>query len=89
MDDKGKIKDFGYSGRALMGSTTVKVGPVLTSRRSAYPPSKRSPRRARTLCASLRPLAVGTGVPAPRRVRRKPFVQWQAPLVWTTLTLTI
>jgi hypothetical protein len=30
-----------------------------------------------------------TGVPAPRPVRRKPFVQWQAPLVWTTLELTI
>ena len=30
-----------------------------------------------------------TGVPAPRRVRRKPFIQWQAPLVWTTLSLTI
>src|SRR5262249_15877844 len=26
---------------------------------------------------------------APRRVRRPPFVQWQAPLVWTTLSLTI
>ena len=28
-------------------------------------------------------------MPAPRRVRRAPFVQWQAPLAWTTLTLTI
>ena len=28
-------------------------------------------------------------MPAPRRVRRRPFVQWQAPLVWTTLSLTI
>ncbi len=25
----------------------------------------------------------------PRRVSRKPFVQWQAPLVWTTLMLTM
>ena len=25
----------------------------------------------------------------PRRVSRKPFVQWQAPLVWTTLTLAM
>ncbi len=30
-----------------------------------------------------------TGLPAPRRVRRRPFVQWQAPLVWTTLSLTL
>jgi hypothetical protein len=30
-----------------------------------------------------------TGVPAPRRVNHAPFVQWQAPLVWCTLSLTI
>jgi hypothetical protein len=30
-----------------------------------------------------------TGVPAPRRVARAPFVQWDAPLVWTTLALTL
>jgi hypothetical protein len=28
-------------------------------------------------------------MPAPRRVRRAPFVQWQAPLAWTTLSLTM
>jgi hypothetical protein len=30
-----------------------------------------------------------TGVPAPRRVNRPPFVQLSAPLAWTTLELTI
>jgi hypothetical protein len=30
-----------------------------------------------------------TGMPAPRTVRRAPFIQWQAPLAWTTLTLTL
>jgi hypothetical protein len=30
-----------------------------------------------------------TGLPAPRRVRRKPFIQWNAPLAWSTLALTI
>ena len=30
-----------------------------------------------------------TGLPAPRRVRRAPFIQWQAPLVWSTLSLTL
>ena len=30
-----------------------------------------------------------TGVPAPRTVRRPPFVQIAAPLAWTTLALTI
>ena len=30
-----------------------------------------------------------TGVPAPRRVRRAPYVQFSAPLAWTTLALTL
>ena len=30
-----------------------------------------------------------TGLPAPRRVNRPPFVQFKAPTVWTTLALTI
>jgi hypothetical protein len=30
-----------------------------------------------------------TGVPLPRRVSRRPFVQWAAPTVWTTLALTL
>jgi class 3 adenylate cyclase len=30
-----------------------------------------------------------TGVPAPRRVRRAPFVQFSAPLAWTTVALEI
>ena len=29
------------------------------------------------------------GLPAPRSVRRRPYVQWRAPLVWTTLSLTL
>src|ERR1700722_18748948 len=28
VDERGKISDFGYSGGGMMGSTTVKVGPV-------------------------------------------------------------
>jgi hypothetical protein len=30
-----------------------------------------------------------TSLPAPRKVRHRPYIQWQAPLVWTTLSLTL
>ena len=30
-----------------------------------------------------------TGLPAPRRVAHPPFLQWAAPTVWTTLSLTL
>jgi hypothetical protein len=30
-----------------------------------------------------------TGAPAPRRIRRPPFIQWIAPAAWSTLALTV
>jgi len=90
VDEKGKIKDFGYSGRGLMGSTTVKMGPVArTFEAIGLPTIQKKPEKGRDFVRFVQTTGGRTGVPAPRRVRRKPFIQWQAPLVWTTLTLTI
>lgn len=89
-DAKGNIKDFGYSGGAMMGSTTVKLGPVArTFEAIGLPTIQRKPQKGRGWVRFTQTTGGRTGVPAPRRVRRKPFIQWQAPLVWTTLTLTI
>ena len=33
--------------------------------------------------------ATRPGMPAPRRVRRKPYIQLRPPTVWTTLKLTL
>lgn len=86
----GTITDAGYSGGGMMGSTTVKVGPVSrTFEAVGLPDIQRQPRRSREHAVFTQTCGGRTGVPAPRRVRRKPFVQWQAPLVWTTLSLTI
>ncbi len=73
-----------------MGSTTVRLG-ALSYRFQAVklPDIRRDPSTATAGCGSCRPSGAGPGCPAPRRVRRKPFVQWQAPLVWTTLSLTL
>ena len=69
--------------------------PRCGSARSA-PPSPRS--RCRTCAADPRSGRLGavrqtaggrTALPLPRPVRRPPFVQLQAPLVWTTLALTL
>ena len=40
-------------------------------------------------CASRRSAGGRTGFPAPRAVRRPPFVQYFAPIAWSTLQLTI
>ena len=73
-----------------MGATTVKVGPLSrTFEAIGLPDIKQKPVRGDGLGAFVQTAGGRTGVPAPRRVRRRPFVQWQAPLVWTTLSLTI
>jgi hypothetical protein len=90
VDENGRIGDFGYSGGGMMGSTTVKVGPVArTFEAVGLPQIQRKPEKRAGWVRFVQTNGGRTGVPAPRRVRRKPFIQWQAPLVWTTLSLTI
>jgi len=90
VDKSGRIKDCGYSGGGLMGATTVKLGPLVrTFEAVGLPDIQRAPVKRATSVRFVQTAGGRTGVPAPRRVRRRPFVQWQAPLVWTTLSLTI
>jgi Cyclic nucleotide-binding domain len=89
-DRAGEIKKCGYSGGGMMGATTMKVGPLSrTFEAIALPEIRRDPERNKRYVRFTQTTGGRTGVPAPRRVRRRPFVQWQAPLVWTTLSLTI
>src|ERR1700677_398897 len=89
-DDSGQIIDFGRDGGGLMGSTTVKLGPVArTFEAVGLPDIVKKPERGDGWVRFVQTAGGRTGVPAPRRVRRRPFVQWQAPLVWTTLSLTL
>jgi hypothetical protein len=89
-DGSGRITDFGRDGGGLMGSTTVKLGPVArTFEAVGLPDIVQKPVKGNGWVRFTQTAGGRTGVPAPRRVRRRPFVQWQAPLVWTTLSLTI
>ena len=88
--DSGRIRDCGYEGGGLMGATSVKVGPLSrTFEAIGLPDIKQEPVRDAGSVTFVQTAGGRTGLPAPRRVRRRPFVQWQAPLVWTTLSLTI
>ncbi len=90
VDDDGRITDAGYSGGGLMGSTTIKLG-ALRYRFQAVqlPDLQRDPERGDGWVRFVQTAGGRTGLPAPRPVRRRPYVQWQAPLVWTTLSLTL
>ncbi len=90
VDESGQISDWGYAGGGLMGATTLRLGPLArTFQAIRLPDLRRTPERGGDFVRFVQTTGGHTGVPAPRRVRRPPFVQWQAPLVWTTLSLTI
>jgi hypothetical protein len=85
------IVDAGYSGGSFIAQTVAKLGPAaITFQPTPFPdlqadPKHLSSRRVRFVqSAGGRP-----GIPAPRRVKRKPFFQLAGPNVWTTLALTI
>ncbi len=90
VDGEGRIVDAGYLGRGLMGSTLVNLRAVKHRFQAVQLPDlHREPERGDGWVRFVQTGGGRTGVPAPRRVRRKPFIQWQAPLVWTTLSLTL
>lgn len=90
VDDSGQITGSGYSGGGLIGSTTVRLGGLRhTFQNVLLPDLRREPERGDGWVRFAQTAGGRTGMPAPRRVRRAPYVQWRAPLVWTTLSLTL
>jgi Cyclic nucleotide-binding domain len=88
--DDGRIVDFGQEGGGRIGSTTMGKGRASMTFEAVSLPDLRPDAAASETEVVFSQTAGGrTGVPAPRRVRRKPFIQWSAPLAWTTLQLTI
>jgi hypothetical protein len=89
-DADGVVTGHGYSGGGLMGSTTVAVAGLNKEFEAVALPVLQKPAEVGDGWVRFVQTAGGrTGLPAPRRVRRKPFIQWQAPLVWSTLSLTL
>ena len=86
----GRIVDYGQSGGGVIGSTTVRLGGLQKTFQAVPLPDIRPDAVVTDRSVTFVQTAGGrTGIPAPRRVRRAPFVQLSAPLVWTTLALTI
>ena len=84
----GRIVDYGQSGRGLIGSTTLQVGPKKAVFQAVpLPDLQPAPEVTETKVTFFQTCGGRTGVPAPRRVLRAPFVQFSAPLAWTTLAL--
>jgi hypothetical protein len=95
----GRIVDAGYAGRGYISRTTFGWGPrrEVTFQPAAFPELRTDPeitatgaRFSQTTGGRFSQTTGGrTGAPMPRAVSGKPFFQWLAPTVWTTLTLAI
>jgi hypothetical protein len=87
---EGRVTDAGYSGSGLIGSTTVQLGALKYRFQAAkLPDIQHPPEISDGQARFVQTVGGRTGAPMPRRVDHRPFVQWQAPLVWTTLALTV
>jgi len=88
--DDGQITDAGYAGGGLIGATTLKLGALTyTFQAVKLTDLQRPPERGDGWVRFSQTVGGRAGSPMPRTIARPPFVLWTAPLVWTTLSLTL
>jgi hypothetical protein len=91
VDGSGRITGCGYGdGGRVIGSTTVRLGrPHYCFQAVALPDLRTEPERGEGWVRFTQTAGGRAGMPMPRRVRRRPYVQWNSALGWTTLSLTL
>lgn len=86
----GRITGYGQGGGGQYGSTTLRIGSRgATFAAVPFPELRPDPEVGDGWVRFTQTVGLRTGVPYPRRVSHRPFLQIAAPTVWTTLTLTI
>ena len=88
--EDGKVVAHGQEGGGQLSTTLVGVKRAEVEFEAiALPDLRPEPEVGETEVTFFQTAGGRTGAPAPRTVRRKPFVQMAAPLAWSTLALTI
>ena len=89
--EDGVIVGHGHRGGGMIGSTTMRLGARrrATFAAVALPDLVREPEVGPDAVRFTQTAGGRTGVPAPRRVNHPPFVQFHAPLAWSTLAITL
>jgi Cyclic nucleotide-binding domain len=85
----GAVVDAGYDGGGQIGSTTIRLGKRITVAAVSLPECRLDPDVGDGAVRFTQSAGGRTGFPAPRVVRHPPFVQYLAPIAWSTLELTI
>lgn len=88
--DGTTVTAHGQDGGVLMGATTVRIGPLdATFAAVSMPDLRREPQIEDGRITFTQTTGGRTALPLPRRISKPPFVRLQAPIVWTTLRLTL
>jgi hypothetical protein len=86
----GRITDYGYRGRGLIGVTRLKLaGREMSFPAVKYPLLQAEPEIGPDWVRFVQTAGGRMGLPAPRRVRGKPFFQIASASAWTTLSLIV
>lgn len=88
--DGDRVVAHGRDGGVVMGATTVRVGP-LDATFAAVPLQDLTyePQLGDGLVSYIQTVGGRTALPLPRAINKPPYVRLQAPIVWTTLRLTL
>ena len=88
--EDGRIVDAGHLGQGHIGATTVRVGPAAMRFPAVQLPDiQAEPEIGATSARFVQTIGGRMGLPTPRPVPHKPFVQFWPSIAWTTLALTI
>jgi hypothetical protein len=88
--DGDDVVTHGHSGGLLIGATTVRVGRLdATFQAVGMPELIYAPEIGDGLISWIQTVGGRTSVPLPRKISKPPYVRLHAPLVWTTLRLTL
>ncbi len=88
--EDGRIVGHGHLGQGHIGATTVRVGPAAIRFPALHLPDIRpEPEVGPTFVRFVQTVGGRMGLPTPRPVPHKPFVQFWPSIAWTTLALTL
>jgi len=88
--EDGRVVHAGHLGKGHIGATTVRVGPAALRFPAVHLPDiQAEPQGGPSWVRFVQTVGGRMGLPTPRPVPHKPFVQFWPSIAWTTLALTI
>lgn len=88
--EDGRIVDYGHLGQGHIGATTVRLGPASIRFPAVHLPDiQPKPEVGPSSVRFVQTVGGRMGIPTPRPVPHKPFMQFWPSIAWTTLALTL